>query len=200
MGNTVRFYLFTFFCYFASLQLVSAQSCQAFITATGNTTLCEGDSVLLTASAGQTYLWSNGKTTRSIYAKNSGNYGVTVTDASGCAASAAAIPVSVLSVPDAALQDTIDNFMNCTYSVGAANFRLTVDNISRTKATNTQYSIDWGDGNSNVYGRNFTGATHTYNLPGSFNLTFTVTNAAGCSASESYLVFNGSNPSFGVAS
>ena len=102
--------------------------------------------------------------------------------------------------PDAALQDTVDNFMNCTYSYSGANFRLTVDNISKTKATNTKYVIDWGDGNSSIFGSNFNNATHTYLLPGSFNLTLTVTNAADCSSSKSYLVFNGSNPSFGVAS
>jgi gliding motility-associated-like protein len=104
------------------------------------------------------------------------------------------------SLPDAALQDTVDNFMNCSYSYSGANFTLTVDNISNTKATNTKYTIDWGDGNASIFGSNFNNASHTYLLPGSFNLNLTVTNAAGCTATKSYLVFNGSNPSFGVAS
>ncbi|MBK0402939.1 gliding motility-associated C-terminal domain-containing protein [Adhaeribacter sp. BT258] len=179
---------------------MQAQTCQALITASGNTNLCQGDSVQLTATTGQAYLWSNGKTTKSIYAKTNGNYAVTVTDALGCKATAAPITVSVLGAPDAALQDTVNNFMNCTYSLSTANFNLTVENSSKTKATNTQYAIDWGDGSANVYGSNFTTATHTYVLPGSFNLTLTVSNAAGCTSTQKYLVFNGSNPSFGVAS
>ena len=52
-------------------------------------TICKGDSVLLTANPGSgvTYKWSlNNKTTRTIYAKDTGNYSVTVTALSnGCA-------------------------------------------------------------------------------------------------------------------
>src|SRR5688572_5198351 len=200
MGNSLRLFLLSFTFFISTFGYSQAQNCQALITAAGNTNVCDGDSVKLTASAGQSYLWSNGKTSQSIYARTKGNYVVTVTNALGCAATSTPVMVSVMGPPDAALQDTVDNFMNCTYSVGSANFNLTVDNISSTKATNIQYSIEWGDGSANVYGSNFTGATHTYNLPGSFNLKLKVTNAAGCSTTKTYLVFNGSNPSFGVAS
>lgn len=177
-----------------------AQSCQAIISPAGTVALCQGDSVLLTASSGKSYLWSNGRTSQNIYVAKTGDYSVTVTDNNGCVASSPIVKVTTLGAPDAALQDTVDNFMNCTYSYGSSNFRLTVDNISKTKATNTKYVIDWGDGNASVFGSNFTSTSHNYLLPGSFNLTLTVTNAAGCSSTKSYLVFNGSNPSFGVAS
>lgn len=46
-------------------------------------TICSGDSTLLTASAGASYLWSTGKTTQAIYAKSKGIYTVTVTNSSG---------------------------------------------------------------------------------------------------------------------
>jgi hypothetical protein len=46
------------------------------ISSTGPTTFCKGDSVLLSSSIGTSYLWSNGSTTQSIYAKTSGNYSV----------------------------------------------------------------------------------------------------------------------------
>lgn len=200
MGNSVRLLLLSFSLFLASWYPVQAQNCQALISVAGNQNLCSGDSVKLTASAGQAYAWSNGKTSQSIYARLSGNYTVSVTNSLGCVATSAPVTVNVMGPPDAALQDTIDNFMNCSYSTGASNFALTVENISATKGSNAHYSIDWGDGNSNVYGSNFTAATHTYTLPGSFNLKFKVTNAAGCSTTKTYLVFNGSNPSFGVAS
>ncbi|HSI91021.1 MAG TPA: PKD domain-containing protein, partial [Adhaeribacter sp.] len=179
--------------------LGQAQNCQARITAGGNTTICFGGSVKLTASAGQSYLWSTGETTQSIFATASGSYSVAVTS-NGCTASAAPVSVTALGAPDAALLDTLDNFTNCTYTLTNANFNLTVENDSKTKATNTSYTIEWGDGQSNIFGSNFTSASHTYTLPGSFQLKLTVTNAAGCTSSKTYTVFNGSNPSFGVAS
>lgn len=67
------------------------------ITITGSTTLCTGDSVTLTATAGfSNYLWSNGATTASITTSTAGNYTVTVTDANGCAASSLTEVISII--------------------------------------------------------------------------------------------------------
>ncbi len=66
----------------------------ANVTAGGATTFCQGASVTLTASAGSSWLWSNGATTQSINVTNTGNYSVTVTNASGCSASSAATAVT----------------------------------------------------------------------------------------------------------
>src|SRR5688572_16647604 len=151
MRNSLRLLFILVSGYFATLTESQAQNCQAFITAAGNLNVCNGDSVKLTASNGQSFQWSNGKSTQSIWAKTSGLYTVSVTNALGCAATAAPLAVNVMGPPDAALQDTVDNFMNCTYSLSASNFNLTVENISTTKGSNTQYSIEWGDGTSNVY-------------------------------------------------
>ena len=46
-------------------------------TANNATTFCNGDSLLLTSSSGNTYLWSTGATTNSIYVKSAGYYSVT---------------------------------------------------------------------------------------------------------------------------
>lgn len=54
------------------------------ITASGPTTFCEGDSVVLTATAGSTYMWSTGATTQSITVLVSGVYTVNVITADGC--------------------------------------------------------------------------------------------------------------------
>lgn len=76
--------------------------CTASITAGGATTFCNGGSVLLTAaaspSAGATYLWSNGATTPTISANQSGTYNVTVTTTGSCTVVADA-PVRVLVYP-----------------------------------------------------------------------------------------------------
>ncbi len=56
----------------------------ASITPSGYVILIAGDSAQLTASSGNSYLWSNGATTSSVFAGDSGTYMVTVTDVNGC--------------------------------------------------------------------------------------------------------------------
>ena len=75
----------------------------ASITASGPTTFCQGNAVTLTASAGASYLWSNGATTQAITVGTSGNYTVTVTNASDCSATSAATTVTVNANPPAVI-------------------------------------------------------------------------------------------------
>ncbi|MCX6306298.1 MAG: hypothetical protein NT040_15140 [Bacteroidetes bacterium] len=56
----------------------------ALITPGGPTTFCQGGSVILTASGGSGYLWSNGASTVAIMVSIAGAFTVTVTDANGC--------------------------------------------------------------------------------------------------------------------
>ena len=65
------------------------------ITAGGATTFCQGGSVSLTATAGSSYLWSNGATTQAISASSGGNYTVRVTQSNGCSATSAATAITV---------------------------------------------------------------------------------------------------------
>jgi hypothetical protein len=67
----------------------------ATITAGSITTFCQGGSVVLTASAGSSYLWSNGATTQSITVSTSGSYSVSITNASGCSRTSTATSVTV---------------------------------------------------------------------------------------------------------
>lgn len=71
----------------------------ANISAGGPLTFCQGNSVVLTASAGTSWSWSNGATTQSITVTNSGNYAVTVSNASGCTATSSSTAVSVSPSP-----------------------------------------------------------------------------------------------------
>ena len=57
------------------------------IIADGPTTFCEGDRVMLTSSAGTSYLWSTGATTSSINVTSSGSYSVRITNINGCQSS-----------------------------------------------------------------------------------------------------------------
>ncbi len=73
---------------------VEALPLQPTITADGPLTFCNGEDVVLTSSAGSSYLWSTGATTQSITVTAAGNYTVQVTNASGCLS----IPSSITEV------------------------------------------------------------------------------------------------------
>jgi hypothetical protein len=73
----------------------------ASISANGPTSFCQGDFVILTASPGTSYLWSNGATTQSIMVSNAGNFSVTVTNANGCSATSSGLTVMMNLVPTA---------------------------------------------------------------------------------------------------
>ena len=70
----------------------------ATVTASGPVTFCPGGSVILTASTGSTYVWSNGATSQSITVTQSGNYTVTVTNGLGCTTNSAPVSVSVADI------------------------------------------------------------------------------------------------------
>jgi len=80
----------------ATMITVNALPETPFITAGGPTTICAGDSVILTSSAGSTYYWSTGETGSSINVTAAGSYKVVVNDANGC--QSAASPATVVNV------------------------------------------------------------------------------------------------------
>jgi ASPIC/UnbV protein/type IX secretion system substrate protein/VCBS repeat protein len=67
---------------------IEESNCDPFtveIAADGNTVLCEGQTVELSAPDGYNYIWNNGSTTSTIDAGNSGNYSVVVENlTTGC--------------------------------------------------------------------------------------------------------------------
>jgi hypothetical protein len=131
------------------------------ITAGGSTTLCEGESLLLTSSAGAAYLWSTGETTQSIEVSEEGNYSVTVTDAKGTSAASDAVEVFV--IPVLAPTGSISGLTNVSagqtgveYSVsevtGASEYLWTVPadaNIASGQGTNS-ITVDWGNTSGDV--------------------------------------------------
>jgi gliding motility-associated-like protein len=67
----------------ATVQLDASGAPVAGITANGPTTICEGSSVTLTATGGDSYAWSNGETSEAITVGNAGTYSVVATNACG---------------------------------------------------------------------------------------------------------------------
>ena len=76
----------------------------ATITPLTATRVCDGDRVLLAASAGSSWSWSNGATSQSVLIGAGGNYSVTVTNSFGCSAVSAPIAVAIEPNPVATLQ------------------------------------------------------------------------------------------------
>lgn len=68
----------------------------ASIAANGPTTFCQGGSVVLTASGGDNFQWSNGETTPNITVTSSGIYFVSVSH-NGCSTHSVSISIQVIS-------------------------------------------------------------------------------------------------------
>lgn len=73
------------------------------VNITGNTTFCQGDSVILDMKipsySYKTIKWSTGDTTKRIIVKTSGDYYVYVEDTQGCSAKSSTIKITVYPVP-----------------------------------------------------------------------------------------------------
>jgi hypothetical protein len=75
----------------------------AIITPLTATTICDGENVLLAASTGSSWAWSNGTTSQSALITTSGNYSVTVTNSFGCSATSSPLQVTVVPNPVATI-------------------------------------------------------------------------------------------------
>ncbi|MGV3609535.1 MAG: T9SS type A sorting domain-containing protein, partial [Fluviicola sp.] len=81
--------------------LVNPTPATPTITAGGTTTFCAGGSVVLTSTAGASYLWSTGETTQSITVTTSGSYSVTIVDGPCSSTASNVINVTVNPIPTA---------------------------------------------------------------------------------------------------
>ena len=163
-----------------------------------------------TPAVGLTYSWNFGDTatntstlknpTHTFNAFGSGsqiyNVSLTVINGAGCT-NTIVKPVTIIRKPHASVADfiSVPPFTNCVQAGGAPSYILTIDNTSLTNATNTNYTIIWGDSSANYSSSTFvTSITHTYNTFGYFTLKAIVSGPGGCTDTASYQIFNGSNP------
>ena len=134
----------------------------SIITPNRPLTFCQGDSVILTASNGASYLWSTGETTSSIISKNSGQYNVTVTGANGCSTTSVYTYVFVNPLPSTNVTQSGPSVLCATGTV-----TLTVDPAS---------TYLWNTGET-------TQSITTNSNSGVFSVT--VGDANGCNATSS---------------
>ena len=88
-----------------------------------DTSICEGDSVLLDAGAGNYYLWNTGDTTQTIYASSTDTYSVSITTT--CGYSSGEINVTV--IPETGVTDEITACESYTW----------IDGITYSESNNT---------------------------------------------------------------
>lgn len=138
------------------------------ISTSGPTTFCEGDSVILTCSQAQTYLWSTGEVTSSIVVSVTGYYSVEVSDVCNPINPIAGLQVMVNQNP--VPEFTADPLVTCL--PGSVNFSNQTSGMSQ---------IVWslGDGGSGN-GNNF---TYSFQFPGKYDVSLTVTDSNGCVSS-----------------
>jgi gliding motility-associated-like protein len=133
------------------------------ITAEGSSTFCDGDSVLLTSSEGSSWLWSNGKTTRTITVKTGGNYNVRITDANGCVSPAS--DTMVVNVNPLPPKPVITAGGPTTFCEG--------DSVLLTSSDAPIYTWSNGESTRDIY------------ITESGSYTLNVTDANGCTSPES---------------
>ncbi len=131
----------------------------ATVTANGNTTFCQGNSVTLTATAGSSYAWSNGASTQSVVINTSGAYAVTVVN-NGCSTTTPAINVTVNPTPVA--------------SVAANGVTTFCQGANVLLSANAAASYLWSNG----------ATSQSISVSNSGNYSVTITNANGCTATS----------------
>jgi hypothetical protein len=152
-----------------TMQLLAAPS--ASVTPSASTTFCSGSSITLSASPGNTYLWSTAATTQIISVTTANTFRVTITASNGCSVVSSAITTTVNSNPTTAITPS-----GVTTFCQGGNVTLTASG-----------------GNTYVWSTNAT--TTAISATASGNYVVTATNANGCTATASQVVTVNSIPS-----
>lgn len=192
---------------------VWAQPCSVSITPANPAAICQGASVQLNSSVsnGQgpyQYSWAPAAGLSSTTIANpvasptaTTTYTLTVTDANNCTATAQ-VTINVNAAPPAALTSTgpeqvstfngLTTFSLCDPS-GSFPFSFTDQTVGGTTRT-----INWGDGSPNASPAPGWSLSHTY-TQGLWTMTYTVNYANGCTRTQQYQVFLGTNPGGGIS-
>lgn len=139
-------------------------------TALANASVCPTDSILLNPGSGfASYAWSTGSNSQSIFVSQPGTYTVTVANASGCIATTSM---------------TLSQFNSVNVTLGG----------DRTECNGVTYNLNAGNpGNTFVWNTGATTQSINVAFPGQYAVT--VTNADGCSASDTMEAFFNPLPS-----
>lgn len=134
------------------------------------TAACSGETVTLTASSADSYLWSNNATTQAIQVTASGNFTVTTTNSNACNGVGASAPTTV-------------TFTATPTAAGSFTVNGNVVTFSNSSNGATSYSWDFGDfTNSSA-----SAPVHAYAANGSYTVVLTAING-NCTDTQSFTV------------
>jgi hypothetical protein len=102
------------------------------------TLFCASDSAMLTAAAGQSYLWNNGDTTQVSIVNTTGDYFVTTTTTNGCVAGSDTTSITV--VPDVILPQIVSNGLGWV-STGSTNSLTIITDSTQTYQWNVEGGV-----------------------------------------------------------
>jgi len=152
-------------CSATSTKVINVQAAPvATISALGSTSFCIGSNVTLVSSPGVTYAWSNGATSQNVTLNTAGPITVQVTGTNGCSATSAPQTITVNALP------VLDPIAGASVVCVGSNGTL----------TNTTGGGSWSSANANVATVNAATGVVSGNAAGTANMTYTYTNANGC--------------------
>jgi len=137
----------------------------------GSTELCAGETVTLTASTSDSYLWSNAATTQSIVVSTAGTYNVTTTNVDACNGVGQSANVVIVVNPQP------------TAIVGSPSINGTVVTFTNTSTSATTYSWDFGDFTTSSAAT----PTHAFAASGAYTVTLTAING-NCSDDTTFTI------------
>ena len=144
------------------------------ITANGSLAVCPGTTLTLTSSPANSYLWSNGATTRSIVIAAAGDYSVTSYSGPTCSALSTVKTVSLLTAP---VKPTIST---------SGSIILGVNNPSVVLTSSLASAYLWTTASSQ--------RSITVTSQGTFRVTVTGTNGCKATSNEVAVIANGCTP------
>ncbi|MFZ1692875.1 MAG: gliding motility-associated C-terminal domain-containing protein [Flavobacteriales bacterium] len=157
----------------AQITITQASGPSVQITPNGPTALCSGQSVVLTASGANNYIWSNQQSGASITVNQAGTF--SVIGSNSCGNGTAQIEITVVNVSAS---------FTASPAFGEAPLEVAFTNTSTPQSANMLWQF--GDGFAST---DFE-PTHTYDEDGTYTVTLTVT-AQGCVATASGIIVVG---------
>lgn len=136
------------------------------ITASSSTTICEGQSILMTSSWAEGYRWSTGDTTRSISVSSAGTYTVRAYSGPYCYRTSASKTVTILPAPAIPVIDI------------NGSTELTTSNRSVQLRSSPASSYEWSNGRT----------TRQITVNSAGTLRVTVTGSNGCKSTSAPVV------------
>lgn len=167
---------------FSQVITVTPNSLNGDITAVPMSPICEGDSSILTAPNGATWLWSTGETSQSITVMDAGIYKVLVMDNEGCEYRPTPMIIDVISAPEGSIRTVeFDDFGQAIDYFYSGYETCEGEDVYLEMLENANYTYAWSSGGT-MNNISFTDERGNLLSAGDYDFTVTITdNNSGCS-------------------